>query len=60
MQDSLPMQDSLTTYDLYVLIVDRYFSLQDPYNFTEENGEDLPTVAAIKRVKLALNPQVFC
>ena len=35
------------------------FSLQDPYNFTEENGEDLPTVAAIKRVKLALNPQVL-
>ena len=45
---------------LYVPIIDRYFSLQDPYNFTEENGEDLPTVAAIKRVKLALNPQVFC
>ena len=33
--------------------------LQDPYTFTEENGEDLPTVAAIKRVKLALNPQVL-
>ena len=31
---------------------------KDPYTFTEETGEDLPTVAAIKRVKLTLNPQV--
>ena len=34
------------------------FCCQDPYNYVEEQGEDLPTVAAIKRVKLSVNPQV--
>ena len=33
-------------------------TLQDPYTYVEEAGDDLPTVAAIKRVKLSVNPQV--
>ena len=32
--------------------------MQDPYTYVDESGEDLPTVAAIKRVKLSVNPQV--
>merc|ERR1719189_2219638 len=34
-----------------------YYS-KDPYTYVDESGEDLPTVAAIKRVKLSVNPQV--
>ena len=43
------------------LIFFRHFifaHLQDPYTYVDESGEDLPTVAAIKRVKLSVNPQV--
>ena len=31
---------------------------KDPYSYVEEPGDDLPTVAAIKRIKLMMNPQV--
>lgn len=44
---------------LRLAIVQGYeYYKKDPYTFVEENGEDLPPVAAIKRVKLTLNPQV--
>jgi len=44
---------------LRLAIVQGYeFYGKDPYTYVEENGDDLPTVAAIKRIKLMVNPQV--
>ena len=44
---------------LRLAIVSGYeFYKKDPYSYVEEAGDDLPTVAAIKRVKLSVNPQV--
>jgi len=44
---------------LRLAIVQGYeFYGKDPYGYVEETGDDLPTVAAIKRIKLMMNPQV--
>jgi len=44
---------------LRLAIVQGYeFYGKDPYSYVEETGDDLPTVAAIKRIKLMMNPQV--